>query len=143
MNASFPSAKTSLVWIVALAALAAASAMFMWRGAAKAMKMQPDVATNSQFAKLKSQQMAKIVVEISETSENRILGSLLEKQDDTHYTRTTSQVEIHSSNATAIVMGQAADLRTDAVIHVTGAVRSDHSLEVRQIVILTGYVHVK
>jgi hypothetical protein len=39
-------------------------------------------------------------------------------------------------------MGSAGDLRTGAVVHVTGTVAQNRRLEASQIVILTGYVSV-
>ena len=130
-------------WVFLLVALAALSAVFVWRGAEKVMKMQPEAASHSQFAQLKPQATAKVVVEVSESSEGTIRGMLLDKQDDTHYTRTKSEARIRWDATTPIVMGKASDVRRNAIIHVTGTVAADHSLEARQIVILTGYVQVK
>lgn len=144
MNSRTASAGSSRpAWIFVLAVLAALSAVFVWRGAERAMKMQPEAASQSQLAQLKPQETAKVVVEVAETSAGEIRGKLLDKQDDTHYIRTKNEARIHWDASTAIVMGKAADVRVGAVLHVTGIVASDHSLQARQIVILTGYVQVK
>ena len=126
-----------------LVALAALSAVFVWRGATKAMKMQPEAANESEFVQLKAQETAKIVIEISTVGEGKIRGRLLEKQNETHYLRTDNQIEIKWAAATEIVMGTAADLHAGAVLHVTGDVGADHSVQARKIVVLTGYVQVK
>jgi len=68
---------------------------------------------------------------------------MLEKQGETHYTRTTKDVETTWDKHTAIVMGKADDIKPGAVVHVTGKLAADHSVEATQIVILTGYVQVQ
>jgi len=40
-------------------------------------------------------------------------------------------------------MGKAEDVRAGAVVHVTGKMAADRSVQATQIVILTGYVQVK
>ena len=143
MNSNSASIKSSLPWIFLLAVLATLSAVFVWRGAEKAMKMHPEAANHAQFAQLRPQETAKVVVEVLETSEAMIRGRLLDKKDDTHYARTQNEANILWHSGTAIVMGKAADVHPGAIIHVTGTVAGDHSLQARQIVILTGYVQVK
>jgi hypothetical protein len=143
VNAHTVSIKSSRpVWIFMLAALAALSLVFVWRGAGRMMTMQTQVATHAEFAQLKAQDNAKIVVEVTEAPERRIRGKLLEKQDETHYLRTANQAEVGWGKDTAIVMGKAEDIHAGAVLHVTGKVAADHSVQAQQIVILTGYVHV-
>jgi hypothetical protein len=144
VNANAVSIKSNRpVWMFALAALAALSLAFVWKGAGKMMNMQTQAAKPAEFAQLKPQESAKIVVEVTDVPEGRIHGKLLEKQDETHYARTANQAEIVWSKDTAIVMGKAEDIHPDAILHVTGKVAADHSVEARQIVILTGYVQVK
>ena len=72
-----------------------------------------------------------------------IRGKLLEKQDETHYARTGNQAEVGWGKDTAIVMGKAEDIQAGAIVHVTGKVAADRSVQARQIVILSGYVQVK
>jgi hypothetical protein len=132
-----------LAWVFVLVALAALSAIFMWRGAEKAMRMRPQAASQFEFAQLKPEEAAKVVVEVLEASEGKIRGRLLDRQDDTHYTRTQNEARIRWGASAAIVMGKAGDVHPGAILHVTGTVTSDHGLQARQIVILTGYVQVK
>lgn len=127
----------------ALAALAALSLAFMWKGAGRMMNMQTQVSKPAEFAQLKPQESAKIVVEVTEATEGQIRGRLLEKQDETHYARTANPADVSWSKNTSIVMGKAEDIRPDAILHVTGKVAADHSVQAQQIVILTGYVQVK
>jgi multidrug resistance efflux pump len=144
MNANSVSIKSNRpVWMFALAALAALSLAFVWKGAGRMMNMQTHAAKSAEFAQLKPQESAKIVVEVTEASEGRIHGKLLEKQDETHYARSANQAEIMWNKDTAIVMGKAEDIHPDVILHVTGKVAADHSVQAKQIVILSGYVQVK
>jgi hypothetical protein len=144
VNANSVSTKSSrLACVLLLLALAALSAVFVLRGAQKAMRMQPEAASQSQFAQLKPQETARVVVEVSGISAGEIRGELLDKQDDTHYTRIKNEARIRWDSSTSIVMGKTADVRPGAILHVTGTVGGDRSLQARQIVILTGYVQVK
>lgn len=110
--------------------------------------MRTQVASHAEFALLKADDEAKIVVEIAEASgrgsgDGLIRGTLLEKQDETHYTRTTNQAEVGWGKETGLVMGKAEDIHAKAIVHVTGKMSADRILRAKQIVILTGYVQVK
>lgn len=144
MNANAVSIKSSRpAWIFMLVALAALSLGFVWRGAGRMMRMQTQTANPTEFAQLKPQDSAKIVVEVTEATAGNIRGKLLEKQDETHYARTGNQAEVSWGKDTALVMGKADDVHAGAILHVTGKVAADRSLQAQQIVILTGYVQVK
>jgi hypothetical protein len=126
-----------------LVGLAALSLVFVWRGAGRMMSMQTRAAGGVEFAQLKAGEEAKIVVEVMEAAQDHIRGRLLEKQDETHYARTSNMADIALDNDTKIVMGKAEDIRAGAVVHVTGKVVPDHRVQAGQIVILSGYVQVK
>ena len=145
MNANSVSIKSSRpVWVFMLAALAILSLAFVWRGAGRMMSMQTQSVSNAEFAQLKTQDDTKIVVEVTEiASDGRIRGKLLEKQDETHYARTGTLAEVDWGQDTVIVMGKAEDIRAGAIVHVTGKVAKDRSVQAKQMVILTGYVQVK
>ena len=144
MNANAVSLKnTRPAWIFMLAALAALSLAFVWKGAGRMMNMQTRAATAFEFDQLKPQDATKIVVEVTDASELRIRGRLLDKQDETHYVRTTNQAEVVWNKDTPIVMGKADDIHPGAIVHITGKVAADRSVQAQQIVILTGYVQVK
>jgi hypothetical protein len=144
MNANAVAMKNSwAVGIVILAALAGLTLIFVWRGAGRMMRMQTQAANSAEFAQLKPAEETKIVVEVSEASEGRIHGKLLEKQDETHYSRTSNPADVSWEKDTSLVMGNVEDIRVGAIVHVTGKVADDHSVQARQIVILTGYVQVK
>ena len=138
--ASFRSRSTL---IFSLAVLAVLSLAFVWRGAARMLQMQTQSASNAQLAQLKTDDPVKVVMEISDASPGRFRGKLLEKRDETHYSRTNKLVDAAWDSQTALVMGKAEDVRSGAVLHVTGKLTADRTVKASQIVILTGYVHVK
>ena len=110
--------------------------------------MHTEVASIGEFAVLKADDETKIVIEIAEASggadaDGRIRGKLLEKRDETHYSRTDNPAEVSWGKETALVMGKAEDIRAGAIVHVTGRMSGDRRVLAKQIVILTGYVQVK
>ena len=109
--------------------------------------MRTEAASSGEFAGLKAEDEAKIVLEITNVSSGvdggHIGGKLLEQRDETHYVRTANPAEVSWGKQTALVMGKAEDIREGAVVHVTGTMLADHSVVAKQIVILTRYVQVK
>lgn len=105
--------------------------------------MQTQAASNVEFAQLRADDATKIVVEVVDASSGTIHGKLLEKKDETHYARTANDADILWDKETAFVMGKAEDVRAGAVVHVTGKMNAERSVQASQIVILTGYVQVK
>jgi hypothetical protein len=124
----------SVFLLVLLACLALAA---MWAG--RSMKMKAQAAGPAQFLVLKPGEVAKIVFEAM-PSDNDLAGKLLEKQDETHYARTATEVELIPVAKTAIVMGNRANIRKGAILHVTGTLDENHILYANQLVVLTEYV---
>ena len=126
----------SVFLLVLLACLALAA---MWAG--RSMKMKAQAAGPAPLLVLKPGEVAKIVFEVTAMpSDNDLTGKLLEKQDETHYTRTATEVELIPVAKTAIVMGNRADIRKGAILHVTGTLDENHILHANQLVVLTEYV---
>lgn len=107
------------------------------------MKMKAQAAGPAQFLALKPGEVAKIVFEVTGAPDHELAGNLLEKQDETHYTRTTTEIEVIADARTAIVMGSRADVRRGAILHVTGTLDENHLLHANQLVVLTEYVSVR
>jgi len=105
------------------------------------MKMKAQAAGPAQFLVLRPGEVAKIVFEVSAMpSDNDLNGKVLEKQDETHYTPTATEVEVITGAKTAIVMGNRADIRKGAILHVTGTLDENHILHANQLVVLTEQV---
>lgn len=148
MNPTISAKSGRPIWMVVLAVLAVLSLVYVWSGAGRMMRMQTRAASSAEFAELKAEDDAKIVVEVVEATgggnaDGVIHGKLLEKRDETHYVRTANQADVSWGKNTALVMGKAEDVRAGAILHVSGKVAADRSLHAKQIVILTGYVQVK
>jgi len=107
------------------------------------MKMKAQAAGPGQFLALKPGEVAKIVFEVTGMpTDHELAGKLLEKQDQTHYTRTSTEVEVIVDAKSSIVMGSRADVRSGAILHVTATVEENHALRAHQLVVLTEYVTV-
>jgi hypothetical protein len=135
-------------WIFLLAAIAALTLGIAWRGAGRIMRMHTEAASSGEFAGLKTEDQAKIVVEVTDVSEGdsagrHIRGRLLEKRDETHYARTPNAAEVAWGKETVLVTGKAEGVHAGAVVHVTGTMSKDRTVRAKQIVILTGYLQVK
>ena len=138
---SFRSMRLNMMFV--LAALAALSLAFVWSGAGRMMRMRTQAASKAEFAQVKADEQTKIVIEVAEASGGRLSGKLLEKRDETHYSRTENPADVTWGKETGIVMGKGEDIHPGAVVHVTGKMGADRRVEAKQIVTLTGYVQVK
>ena len=131
-----PSNRWTLFLLVLLAFLAFAT---MWAG--KSMRTKAQAAGSSEFLALQPGQIAKVVLEVTAVpSDHRLTGKLLEKQDETHYTCTSTEVDVNLGRQTPITMGSHTDIRSGAILHVTGIVEENHALRASQVVVLTEYV---
>jgi len=136
--------RSRLVWFVLVAAVVLLAALAVWNSARMSVSMSAAASDEPQFAQTAPGTSTKIVVEISESApEGTAKGKLLQKKTKEIYTRTASNVTLGWNSQTKMVMGKEADIHPRAVVHVTGKVRSDHSIEAEQVVILTGYVKVQ
>jgi len=135
------------VWFVLIALVASLFTFVVWKSGsmAKTMSMSATAASDEQdFSRGAVGSSAKFVLEIAEaSSEGKITGKLLQKKTEEIYTRTATEMTVHSNSQTKIVMGKPADVHARAVVHVTGTVQKDHVIVAEQIVVLTGYVKVQ
>jgi hypothetical protein len=133
------------VWFVLVSLVVLLIALVLWKSGSMARRMSTVAASNQQdLTQSPAGSQAKFVLEIREASaDGKIIGNLLENKTEEIYARTTTPVTVQSHEQTKIAMGKAADIHAGAVVHVTGTVQKDHSVEAGQIVILTGYVKVQ
>ena len=107
------------------------------------MRMKAQAAGNSEFLALGPGQIAKVVLEVNAIpSDHQLVGKLLEKRNETHYTRTSTEVDVSLDAKAPIMMGSRSDVRNGAILHVTGIVKENHALRAKQLVVLTEYVTV-
>jgi len=136
--------KRSNRWsLFALTLLALLALLVMWRSASGAMRMKAQAAGTAQYLAFKSGSIAKIVIQVTaQPADHEMRGTLLEKQDETHYRHTSTAVRVLWNEQTAVLMGHRSDVRTHAILHVTGTMEDDRALKANQLVILTEYVTV-
>jgi hypothetical protein len=145
INRDANSKRIRLIWTVLIGSVVLAGVLVLWLSARMSGKMSAAAAADDQtFVKAAPGDQAKIVLEITEApSGAAIRGSLLQKKTEQVYVRTRTLVTVQYNAGTKLVMGRQEDLRPAAVVHVTGTVRKDHSLDAGQIVILTQYIQVE
>jgi len=134
--------RLSRAGIFVLAALMVISLAVVWRVAGMAMRMKTEASPSSQVATLRPGEQAKVVIEIGTTDSHAFFGTLLEKQTETAYRRTSTLLRARYDENTKIVMGKASDVHSSAIVHVTGTVKEGGFIHADQIVVLTGYVEV-
>ncbi len=130
--------------MVVLAVLVAISILTVWRSARSARAMSAPVSDDKQIAELAPGTISKIVVQIEQMpAAGTVRATVLDKRTEEIYQRSKVLLHLYYSPKVKIVMGKAADLHVGAVVHVTGMMRDDRSIEVEQFVILTGYVKIE
>jgi len=141
---SLSSPRSTRIWIVLLVALALLSFIAMRRSIGKAMGMKAETTVSSSLPQLKPGEEAKVVLEVTRVAPSAsVEGTVLDKETETVYHRSSRTIKIAFDVATPIVMGKASDVHEGAVLHTTAKMGEDRGLHVEQIVVLTGYVKVQ
>jgi hypothetical protein len=137
--------KSRLTWSAIITFLIALAGFAIWHSARTAASMSGATSLEeSQLAEANVGSKVKVAMEVASASADGTLrGILLQKKTEEKYARTSTKVVAHIADHTAYVMGKRDDVRSTAVIHITGVVQQDRSVDAEQIVILTGYVHLE
>jgi hypothetical protein len=136
---------TRSVWTAILSATVLLAALLVW-GSFRSAKLMSTAAASDEdmFIHAAPGDTVKLVLEIEQSSsEGSIRGKLLQKETEKVYLRTNTPVTVQSNSQTKMVMGEQSDIHPAAVVHVTGRLKKDRSVDASQIVILTGYVEIK
>lgn len=102
-----------------------------------------DTQASALFAETAGTQ-TKAVVLLDGVTGRDLKGRLLKRETDTiyHQPRTNdSAITAFLTPETSVVMGKAEDIVPGAIVQLTGILDAHHALQTKQIVILTGYVH--
>jgi hypothetical protein len=143
-SAPLNASRANRIWIVVLIVLALLSFAAMRRSMVKAMSMKAETTSAASFAQLKPGDEAKLVLQLTAADPaSNIEGTVLAKQTETIYRRTSDTAKITVDAATPVVMGKPSDVRAGAVVHITAKMGAHQRLHASQIVILTGYVTVQ
>ncbi|MGB8324709.1 MAG: hypothetical protein WCE52_17255 [Candidatus Acidiferrum sp.] len=137
--------RSRLAWSAIIASLVALAGFAVWHSARTAASMSGAASSEeSQFAQAQVGSKVKVAMEVaSANADGTLRGTLLQKKTEEKYARTSMEVVAHIADHTAYVMGKRDDVHGGSVIHITGVVQKDRSLDAEQIVILTGYVHLE
>jgi hypothetical protein len=132
-------------WFVLIAVMVLLAIFAVWKSASMSKSMSAAAASDEkQVLQSTPGTKTKFVVEIGEPSaEGTIRGKLLEKKTEEIYARTATAVTVQFNAQTNIVMGKKSDIHPGAVVHITGVIKDDRSVQAEQIVILTGYVKIQ
>jgi hypothetical protein len=133
-----------LKWAVFLIVLTTVMVWAVGGVLGRAGRMQTANTPASMFARTVPGSRAKVVIRLDQVAGVKLKGTLLERESDTAY-----RVPIESSSAvnailtpeTSVVMGRPQDIMTGAVVQLAGTLDKDRVLHAKQIVVLTGYVH--
>jgi hypothetical protein len=134
--------RTRSVWAAIIVVIAA---LLVWSSFRSARSMSTAAASDEDvFIHATPGDTVKVVLEIENSStEGSLRGKLLQKVTEKIYRRTNTQVTSQYGSQTKIVMGERSQIHPAAVVHVTGVLKKDRSVDASQIVILTGYVEIK
>lgn len=133
------------VWIVLIAVVLLLAAGALWKSARSVASMSAAATSDeAQLAQSEPGSKIKVVLEVSEFgADGALRGTLLQKKTEETYVRTATKLTVHVGERSAFVMGKRDDVRSKAVVHVTGTVRGDRGMDAEQVVVLTNYVHVE
>jgi hypothetical protein len=137
--------RSRVVWIGLIFIVTLLAAAAIWKSARSAAAMSAGASTDEMhFTQVAPDTKTKVVIEVAEVAaDGTVRGKLLQKKTEETYARTSTKVTAHLGERTAMVMGKREDVHAKAVVHITGTVRDDHSIDAEQIVIISGYVQVE
>ncbi len=111
----------------------------------RAGRMHTASTSASMFAGTPAGNTAKAVIRLDQVVGNRLKGTLLEQESDASYRvaiGSGSVVAAILTPETSVAMGKPRDIAPGAVVQLAGTLDRDRVLHAKQVVVLTGYVHV-
>jgi hypothetical protein len=133
-----------LNWAVFLCLLAAVMAWAVRGVLERAGRMQTASTSAVVFAGKGPGAPAKAVIRLDQVAGENLKGTLLERESDTAYrvpSGSGSPVAAILTSETSVVMGRPQDIAAGAIVQLAGTLDQDRVLRTKQVVILTGYVH--
>ncbi|MEO7019267.1 MAG: hypothetical protein ABI234_03860 [Ktedonobacteraceae bacterium] len=70
-------------------------------------------------------------------------GTLLQRNDDGSYSRTSQHVSVQWNPSQSMTMGRSSDIKVGGILQIHGTLGTNTFLTASQIVVLTGYVQIK
>lgn len=110
----------------------------------RARQMKAADTSSSAFFAMRAGTRTKAVVLLDDVAGKELRGKLLERNADTVYRKASASapaIDAVLTPETSVVMGKPEDIASGAIVQISGIVDENHALQAREIVILTGYVH--
>lgn len=129
-----------LLGLLALAILAAIALPFYF---GRMMSSSPPQ-TAQQFALASPGTSMSVVLEVTSLPTTTLFeGTLLQRNDDGSYSRTSQHVSVQWQPAQSVIMGNSSDVKVGGILQVQGTLSTNTLLTASQIVVLSGYVQIK
>jgi hypothetical protein len=100
--------------------------------------------TAQQFALASPGTSMSVVLEITSLPTTTLFeGTLLQRNDDGSYSRTSQHVSVQWQPSQSVTMGKNSDVKVGGILQVQGTLSTNTLLAASQIVVLSGYVQIK
>ena len=101
--------------------------------------------TAQQFALASPDTTMSVMLQVNSLPTTTLLfeGTLLQKNGDGSYSRTTQRINVLWNPSQSVTMGSNSDLKVGAILQVHGTLGTQNVLTADQIIVLTGYVQVR
>lgn len=136
--------ETIFRWAIFFVLLAVATGWAVKSVLARSSRMKAADSSVQAFSAAAPGSTVKAVVKIDAVTGQSLKATLLEKVSDSVYCKPRSGesgITAVLSSEFSVVMGKAQDIAPGAIVQLAGAVDGHHVVNVTQVVILTGYVH--
>jgi hypothetical protein len=130
------------IWLILAVAVAGLMGWAAWNAALRSGRMSVAVTPLDTRAVATGAEIKQVVEITALDPAGKVRGVVLEKETETQYRRTATVLVVNQDAGTHIVMGGPADVRVGAVMHVSGLLRDDASVDARKLVILSGMVQI-
>jgi hypothetical protein len=135
--------RTALLWTVLLLITGAiAVAAIGLDVARRATGMEAARTSAAAVMAAKPDRATKAVVMLGPSPAPSVFDATVLESNGANYRETATHIRVVRAADATIVMGTAADLKPGAIIQANGMIDAAHTLHARQVVVLTGYVHI-
>jgi len=107
------------------------------------MHAPPPPMTAQQFSGASSGQRVELAVRVDGLKRTALSGELLELKSQGVYKRTGKHVNLFIADGTPVVMGTAGDIKSGAVLFISGVATKRDNADVKKVIVATSYVRVQ
>lgn len=99
--------------------------------------------TAQQFSSAFSGQPVELALRVDDLKRTALRGELLELKSQGVYKRTGKHVSLFFADGTPVVMGTGGDIKSGAVLFISGVATKRDNADVKKVIVATGYVRVQ